>query len=201
MNKTAKALAREEELLPKLALAFGAGGYRRTTTAELAKVCGLQETQLYRLWPSKKAMFLAVVGYLFELETADWKRTLDAARGGESRDAIAAILDAEGRERGRSGLHRITFAALSESDDPEIADAVRQMYRQFHRFIRDALKARHAERPGDASAVPDPALAAWAMIGLGTVTNIGREFDLFTPAAQRKLMKQIGLYLAGEEAD
>jgi len=198
MPRTAKAQAREEALLPKLAHAFGANGYRRTTTAELARVCGLQETQLYRLWPSKKAMFLAVIDYLFGLETADWKRMLEAAEPGA---AIAAILDAEGRERGRSGLHRITLALLNDSAAPEIHAAVQRMYRRFHRFIADALRARHA-RPhaGDAAAAPDPALAAWALIGLGTITNIGREFDLFTPAAQHKLMNKIGLYLAGEPA-
>ena len=59
-----------------LAQAFADLGYRRATTAELAERCGLRENQLYRLWPNKKAMFLASIDYLYEFSAEKWRALL-----------------------------------------------------------------------------------------------------------------------------
>lgn len=193
LGRPSRAEDRREIMLPKITEVFGELGYRRATTAALAERCGLQETQLYRLWPSKKAMFLAVIEHLFDLEVAGWNRLLSDHTPSE---AIDRIFDEEGRHRGRSGLHRITLAAFSESDDPELREAVRRMYHRFHRYIRETLKQLHADLPADADP-PDPSAAAWALIGLGTMINIGREFDLFGASTQTRLMKDIGPHLAG----
>lgn len=177
---------RKAELIPVLARAFADLGYRSATTAALAEACGLRENQLYRLWPSKKAMFLATLDYLYELETRWWAERL--AEGG-SAGVGRRILEDEGRRRGETGLHRIIFAGLSEADDPEIRKALATMYRKFHRFIVKVLKQ---------TADPDdPALAAWSLIALATFTNIAREFDVFPKTTQRKLLTTIGSTLAG----
>lgn len=181
---------RRVEITPTLAEAFARLGYAGATTAKLAEACGLAENQLYRLWPSKKAMFLAVIDHLYEMQEAFW---LEQLSGGDPAAAIARILDREGKERGSTGLHRVLFAGLSSSDDPEIGVALAGMYQKFHRFIRDLLKQQPA------GAVGDPSLAAWALIGLGTVSNIARELDLFPVATQRKLMRRVGGPLAGLE--
>ncbi|MEM6854932.1 MAG: hypothetical protein AAF593_11040, partial [Planctomycetota bacterium] len=100
--------------------------------------------------------------------------------------------------RGETGLHRIIFAGLSESDDPEISAALTSMYQRFHRFIAKVLK-QHAKAAGPA--LPDhaapPNLAAWSLIALATFSNIAREFDLFPVSTQRKLMAEIGASVAG----
>ncbi|MEM9419675.1 MAG: TetR/AcrR family transcriptional regulator [Planctomycetota bacterium] len=192
---------RKTELTPVLAKAFAELGYRSATTAALAEACGLRENQLYRLWPSKKAMFLATLDYLYELETLWWEEQLaadpkpDAADPGKT---ARRILDEEGKSRGETGLHRIIFAGLSESDDPEISAALTAMYQRFHKFIANVLK-RHAKARD--TPLPDhaaqPNLAAWSLIALATFSNIAREFDLFPIATQRKLMAQVGSEIAG----
>jgi len=194
MARPSQARQRREELLPLIASTFGEMGYRRTTTARLAKACRMQETQLYRLWPSKKAMFLAVIEHLYRLETDGWKRLLDEA---DTKKGIAAILATEAASRGESGLHRITLSALSESDDPQITEAVVHMYRNFHRFIRETLHRYHEHDAVNDANTLDPSLAAWALIGLGTITNIGREFNLFSKATQKKLILAAGSKLIG----
>ncbi|MEM1108567.1 MAG: TetR/AcrR family transcriptional regulator [Planctomycetota bacterium] len=194
---------RKTELTPVLARAFADLGYRSATTAALAEACGLRENQLYRLWPSKKAMFLATLDYLYELETRWWDEHLSAAAADPSGAAAAAqrILEEEGKRRGETGLHRIIFAGLSESDDPEISAAVTAMYHRFHKFIANVLRRSAKARGGD---LPDhaapPNLAAWSLIALATFSNIAREFDLFPLATQRKLMAQVGSSLAGLNA-
>ncbi|MEZ6193430.1 MAG: TetR/AcrR family transcriptional regulator [Phycisphaerales bacterium] len=72
---------RRAELVPVLAQAFADLGYRRATTAELAERCGLRENQLYRLWPNKKAMFLASIDYLYEFSAETWRELLSQDDG------------------------------------------------------------------------------------------------------------------------
>ena len=57
---------KRDELLPAMAQTFTELGYRRTTTAELSRRCRVQENILYRLWPSKKGMFLAAIDFVYE---------------------------------------------------------------------------------------------------------------------------------------
>ena len=184
---------RRAELLPTLAETFAEHGYRGTTTAALAEATGLRENQLYRLWPSKKAMFLAVIEHLYTSQTQAWDRRLAEAGGG---DPLGRVLDEEGRTRGASGLHRLVFAGLSETHDPEIRRALRNMYRRFHRYIVDVLDA--SGEPGDR--LPSE-LVAWSLIGLGSLTNIGRELDLFPLKVQRDLFNRVGSRLSGHGSD
>lgn len=188
--------ARREALLPTIAEEFARLGYAGATTARLAEACALRENQLYRLWPSKKAMFLAVIEYLFVLETQAWQTHLDAKPIDQ---AFAEVLKHEGRHHGETGLHRILFAGLSAAaEDDEIHTALKDMYTRFHRFIERLLK-EHRKTFGSApvDAVADPSTAAWALIGLASVVNIGRELDLYPIGRQKKLMQDVGGWLAG----
>ena len=182
---------RRAELLPELAAAFAQLGFAGATTAKLAGHCGLAENQLYRLWPSKQAMFLAVIANLYEQQAAWWEAELAA---GDPETGLQRILEKEGRERGSTGLHRVLFAGLSVVDDPEVREALAAMYTRFHGFIVALLK----RQPGGGGGLGvTPELAAWALIGLGTVSNLARELDLFPPATQRRLMCEVGGGLAG----
>ena len=181
---------RRRELLPVVARAFAELGYRRTTTAELARRCEIQENILYRLWPDKKAMFLAAIEYVFAAAAETWQQLLE--RDGRSRTPAERLLAYESQHHGEFGLYRIVFAGLSETDDPEIRKTLRRMYGRFHEFIRDQLRAhRRAKclRPADED------LAAWAVVGLGTVANIGRELGLVDAKRRRRLIASIGRLL------
>lgn len=181
---------RKAELVPVIARAFADLGYRRATTAALAERCGLRENQLYRLWPNKKAMFLASIEYLYEYSAGLWRELLNTD---DEKSPAERILDLEGATRGKSGLHRITFAGLNETDDPEIREALRTMYRKFHRFVIKQVR-EHREKLG-LEDYPDAALSAWAVIGLGMMTNINHELGLLSSAKQKKFLHDIGMQL------
>jgi len=187
--------SRRNSLIPQVARTFAEFGYRRTTTAELAKRCGVQENILYRLWPDKKAMFIASIGYVFELSSAIWEDLV----GGEEADAASAerLLRYESRHQGEFGLYRIIFAGLSETDDPDISDALRRIYRRFLRFIQRQIAAQAGAAHGRTL---DPALAAWAFIGLGTVANIGRELKILGGESRAKLFNEVGKLLLSAAA-
>lgn len=67
------------------------------------------------------------------------------------------------------------------------------MYRRYHRFIERELAAHRAAAGGTGG--PHPSLAAWAVVGLGTVSNIARELGLLGEPRRRRLFASIGRLL------
>jgi AcrR family transcriptional regulator len=196
-----------DRLLPVVAAAFAELGYRRATTAELARRCRVRENVLYRVWPTKKDMFLASIEYVSESSLAVWHELL-AKAGRQS--AARRVLEYEAVHHGEFGLYRIVFAGLGETDDPDIRGALRQMYRRFHGFIVEQLhKDSSAGRPSrllqKAGRMSGPRnagldLVAWAMVGIGTVSNISRELDLMPDRSREALFRKLGQSLLGAEA-
>jgi len=185
---------RRRELAPVLARTFADLGYRRATTAELAGRCGVRENILYRLWDDKQAMFIAALDYVYQLSEETWAGLL--ARGGGRSSPAELILEYESTHHGEFGLYRIVFAGLSETDDPAIVKALRRLYRRFLRFVENQVKAHRGGK--GASRLPDPELTAWAIVGMGTVSDIARELGLLPPRARKRLFEKVGRLLLGE---
>jgi AcrR family transcriptional regulator len=200
MPRPDRSADRRRELAPVLARAFAELGYRRATTAELAGRCGVQEKALYRLWPDKRAMFLAALDQVFAESEAAWERL--ANERGHGRSSAERLLAHEAEHHGEHRLYRIVFAGLSETDDAPIRDALGALYLRFQRLIQGQIES-HRRQPGAGrrlrsdGAAADPALAAWAIVGLGTVANIGRELELLTSRQRRQLLGEIGKSLLG----
>ena len=194
MARPNQSAEKRDELLPIVARTFAEHGYRRTTTAELARQCGVRENVLYRLWPDKKTMFIAAIEYVYELSAATWEKLLDDS--GDGQTAAERLLAYESQHHGEFGHYRIIFAGLSETDDPEVRTALAAMYRRYHSFIQRRIDAHRQQTGGDDR--PEAALAAWAVIGLATVANIGRELDLLNDGHRRRFMGEVGRGLLGD---
>ncbi len=108
------------------------------------------------------------------------------------------LLTHEAEHYGESGLHRIILAGLSQTDEPEIRDALRTMYGRFHRFIRGQIVA-HRNSPRS-STLPDETVCAWAIVGLGNMANISHELGLITDRGRKKMFGEAGrLLLDGQD--
>ncbi|MBL8747262.1 MAG: TetR/AcrR family transcriptional regulator [Phycisphaerae bacterium] len=190
MPRPSLANDKRRELIPVIARAFADLWYRRTTTAELAKRCKVQENILYRLWPDKKAMFIATISYVYELAERTWAGLLDRDGSGSSAERV---LDYESRHLGEFGHSRIIFAGLSETDDPEVRRALARMYQRYQRFVVEQVASHRDGRSHGKEA--DRALTAWALIGLGTVASIALEMKLLGSRDRRRLMKEMGRLL------
>jgi AcrR family transcriptional regulator len=190
MARPSQITEKRKELLPVVAQAFAEMGYRRTTTADLARRCGVRENILYRLWPDKKAMFIAAIDYVFDLSVETWAKLL--AQPAKRQSGARKLLEHEASHHGELGLYRIVFAGLSETDDPEIREALARMYDHFQKFIRDQIEQHRAASEACDGAKVASTSAAWAVIGLGTVANIGRELRLMDDSDRRRLMEQAG---------
>lgn len=188
---------KRRELLPVLAATFAELGYRRTTTAELARRCEVQENILYRIWPDKKKMFVAAIAFVFEKSREIWEKLLNGDNDGHS--TAERLLDYESKHHGEFGYYRILFAGWSETDDPEVRQALADMYTRYHRLIKQQIAA-HRQRQGGAE-TPSPELAAWAVLGLATMANMGRELGTFSDRARGRLLSEVGGFLLeGAEA-
>jgi AcrR family transcriptional regulator len=195
MPRPSLANEKRRKLLPLIADAFAEVPYRRMTTAELARRCGVQENILYRLWADKKAMFIAAIEYVFESSREAWSRVLkrSKARGTPAEKLLAY----EAQHHGEFGRYRVLFAGLGETDDPEIRAALADTYARYQRSVRQEIEA-HRDAAGASAAgpvAPDPERAAWAVVALGILANIGRELGLLSGADRQALFETIGRLL------
>jgi AcrR family transcriptional regulator len=180
-----------KKLLPVVCQVFSELGYRRTTTAELAKRCDVRENILYRLWEDKKSMFMAAIGDIFERRAERWAKLLaDNPNPEQTRERLVAY---EAKHQGEFGFYRVVFTALSESEDAEIRTALIRMYRGFHQLVKRQIEAnRNADNdPPQLSADA----AAWALIGLATISNISRELELLRPRQRGQMFADVAEYL------
>jgi len=180
-----------KRMLPLVARAFAELGYRRATTAALARRCGVRENVLYRAWPSKKAMFLAAIDHVWQRSMQVWGR-LVAESGARGADAARLILKYESTHHGETGLYKVIFAGLTEAHDPHVAVALRRMYGSFHQFITGQVAAIRRDLPASTSKTnPTDELRAWGVLGVATVANIDRELKLFGPRERALLFTQL----------
>jgi hypothetical protein len=140
-------------------------------------------------------MFLAALDQVFAETETLWEHLAADRRRGES--IAERLLAHEAQHHGEHRLYRIIFAGLSETDDPLVRKALAALYGRFQRLIQGHVEQhrRGRKRASDLT----PALAAWAIVGLGTVANIGRELELQTASERAKLLGTAGAQLLGKE--
>jgi AcrR family transcriptional regulator len=179
------------KLLPIICQVFSDLGYRRTTTAELAERCGVRENILYRLWPDKKAMFLAAIDDIFRRRAETWG--LIVGDRSHPEQAAARLVAYEAKHQGEFGFYRVVFTGLAETDDVDMRSALTDMYRRFQRLVK-----RHVEesRTGEERSFGLSAEAsAWGFIGLATVSNIVRELELLRPREREQMFAAVAKHL------
>jgi hypothetical protein len=154
----------------------------------------VRENVLYRIWPSKKHMFVASIDFIWEVSLDIWQRLL---RDAKPSHAARLILEYEAGHYGQTGLYKVIFAGLTETNDPDIAEALRRMYRNFHAFIAARITAaRPAKRGGE----PAIDLGAWGVLGIATIANIVLELDLLGGKDRARLFTHAARALFDEGA-
>lgn len=182
-----------QAMLVVMADAFNELGYRRATTARIARRCGVQENVLYRVWPSKEAMFAAVIEHIYDRTIEKWRQMLKQT---QPEDQAQAILEYEMVHHGENRLYRMVFAGLTETHSPVIRKALRTMYRKFHLYVKHLIET-HKQSHVNASLM-DADNAAWAMIGVGMVEQIRRELVLGNKKSQGQVLGNIGQLLLND---
>ena len=119
---------RRELVLGEAMAAFAAHGYAGTSTEEVARRAGISQPYLFRLFPTKKALFLALVERCFRRVRDEF-----AAAAGEltGEEALAAMADAYEALLDDRILLLLQMQAYAACEDPEIRDATRTGFRKL----------------------------------------------------------------------
>ncbi|HTZ23645.1 MAG TPA: TetR/AcrR family transcriptional regulator [Streptosporangiaceae bacterium] len=119
---------RRELVLGEAMTAFAAHGYAGTSTEEVARRAGISQPYLFRLFPTKKALFLALVERCFRRVRDEF-----AAAAGEltGEEALAAMADAYEALLDDRILLLMQMQAYAACEDPEIRDATRTGFRKL----------------------------------------------------------------------
>ena len=133
MPKPSQADQQRQRLLPIVCHVFSRRGYRRATTAEIARACKVRENVLYRLWADKKAMFLAAINDVFERRAAAWRTLLDDRPA--AREAGRRLVAYEAEHQGEFGFYRVVFTALGGDRRRGHPGRLVRMYGQFHQAV------------------------------------------------------------------
>ena len=177
---------RRAEWIPVLARCFAEHGYRRATTAMLAREVGTQENALFRLWPSKKAMFLAAIDHVFAATEQAWQSVIEEQPDDGS--TARQLLAWEASHHGQNRLYRIVFAGLSETDDPDIRRRLQDRFLKAHDQIVPPVR----DHRGDDSTRPDVPTTAWGFVALGLLADVFHELDLLDPTERTDVFLALG---------
>jgi AcrR family transcriptional regulator len=122
------AVERREMVLEAAVPEFAVHGLAGTSTEDVARRAGISQPYLFRLFPTKKALFLALVERCFR-RVAD---TFVAAAGDlTGDDALAAMADAYERLLDDRTLLLLQMQIYAACSDPEIRQTTRAGYKRL----------------------------------------------------------------------
>lgn len=160
---------RRAALLDCACQVFSEGSYRGTTTAEIAREAGVTEPILYRHFESKRDLYLACLTEAWARVRTIW----DEAVAAEPDPALwfPAMVRAWKQSEERAVIAHLWLQALVEaSEDPAIADYMREHMREVHGYMADVL--RRSQAAGGVLPDRDPEAEAWISLGIGFLRMI-----------------------------
>jgi len=133
------AAERGEEVLRAAVCAFGNSGYEGTKTDEIARLAGVSQPYVIRLFGSKQQLFLAAVQHVCARIEQVFR---DAAAESPDLGSLARGYERMSEER---ELLLVLLQGFSASADPVIGDVVREGFGSIYRLIRELTGASAVE--------------------------------------------------------
>jgi AcrR family transcriptional regulator len=124
---------RREEVLAAAVPAFAKRGLHGTSTEDVASAAGISQAYLFKMFPTKKALFIALVEHCYARVTDVFIEAVGDATGDEALDRIGAAYGELLRDRNALMLQMQAYAA---SDDPEIGAVTRREFGKLYRLIQ-----------------------------------------------------------------
>lgn len=123
---------RREALIDVAVKTFSARGYASTPTTEIAKAAGISQAYVFRLFPSKQALFVAAMGRVRERILSTFSNAAHKARN-DGDDVLAAMGEAymELVTRDPDVLRMLVHGTSAAAIEPEIAASNRTCWKQM----------------------------------------------------------------------
>jgi AcrR family transcriptional regulator len=116
------AAERRELVLEAAMTDFAVGGLAGTSTEDVARRAGISQPYLFRLFPTKKALFIALIERCFQRVKDTFT---DAAAGLTGDEALAAMADAYEQLLEDRTLLQLQMQCYAACHDPEVRDTTR----------------------------------------------------------------------------
>jgi AcrR family transcriptional regulator len=124
------------ELLVRAALTeFARSGYAGTSTEAIAKRAGISQPYVFRLFATKKDLFIAVVNNCFDRVYNAFLAAADGKVGYEAKEAMGTAYGVLLQDR---DLLTAQMHAYAAGDDPDIREATRNGYRRLWLLVERA---------------------------------------------------------------
>jgi len=124
---------RREEILDAAVAEFAEKGLHGASTEEIARLAGISQPYVFRLFGTKKELYLAVVARCFRQTLETFQRAAEGKRGEEAARAIGAAYGVL-LESDRIYL-RAQMQAYAACEDPEIRAVVRNGYGDLVNYV------------------------------------------------------------------
>jgi AcrR family transcriptional regulator len=157
---------RRAEVIEAAVTAFASGGLAGTSTEEIARLAGVSQPYLFRLFGSKQQLFIAAVGRMFERIRTTFAEAEPhpPADLGDYDPVLASLGRAYGELLRDRSLLRLQLHAFAACDDPVV--------REFVRTEFAGLVAQVSEMSGL------PPVALRAFFAEGMLLNVAAAMDL-----------------------
>ena len=178
-RKRMRATERENDLVEKATEVLAESNYRSATTARIAQGAGVSEAVIYQHFNSKRDLFLKVLERIGSDVLEKWAEvTVDSRSTKTALRQLGTyhytfINESKAKEK-------VLFQAISEVDDPEIRESLKEHFAAFVEFIAGIVREGKAE-----GVVPhdmDETMAGWIVlsfgIGSGFMSLFGFEEEL-----------------------
>ena len=126
---------RRESVLAAAVPEFARGGLAGTSTEAIAAAAGISQPYLFRLFGTKKELFIAAMRRCFERIQADFLAAADGLAGDAALDAMARAYHGMLDDR---TLLLAQLHGYAASGDPEVQAAIRDCYGQLWRTCEAA---------------------------------------------------------------
>jgi AcrR family transcriptional regulator len=128
------AAERKDDVLNAAMIEFAERGLEGTSTEDIARRAGISQPYLFRLFGTKKELFIATVSRCFRETLEMFQRAAEGKRGEEALQAIGQAYMNQ-LESDRTWL-RAQMQAYAASEDPEIRAVVRAGYGDLIAYVR-----------------------------------------------------------------
>ena len=160
---------RRRQIIESAREIFAGQSYAKVGTADLAKAVGISEPALYRYFSGKKELFLATLRSTAPKLLEIWQNiSYDVEDPLETIWSIGVHY--YDHLQSHSGNMKLQFQALSEADDPEVREALRENFEGFVKFVADTID--EGKRRGIVRRDVDSQLVAWQFLGIGLTLDL-----------------------------
>jgi AcrR family transcriptional regulator len=164
---------RRHEILQAAVAEFAHAGYAGTSTEQIARCAGVSQPYLFRLFGTKRALFLEAINLGFDrLE----EHFAAAAKGLEGKEALEAMGMSYLDYLGNTDLLLLQLHSYAAAGDPEIRVEVARRY--------DGLVAFVADRTGITGTELGQFFAAGMLLNVAAALGIERFEDLCAEMAK-----------------